>query len=162
MDCFGGGGCTAPSPFENNGSTCNMGGQGGGCETDSVCQDGLSCSNVFSLLGIVVLNTCGECTSDVDCMMGQICAPIVDVSAFTGARTCIYPHTLPQDAFCDLDGNGNGACQSGICSIVDVMGLAEVGACGECNSDADCISGVCMLGSFDLGMGVLAGSVCQA
>jgi hypothetical protein len=79
---------------------------------------------------------------------------------FSGVNTCITPNSLGQDSFCKLEGNGNSACQSGICSTIDVMGLAQIGACGECNSDADCM-GVCVAGMFDLDTAALTGSTCQ-
>ena len=55
------GGCTPPNPFDNGGSTCNMGEAGGGCESDEVCMDGLSCGTVLDLLGLITISTCGEC-----------------------------------------------------------------------------------------------------
>jgi hypothetical protein len=42
------------------------------------------------------------------------------------------------------------------------MGLAQVGACGECNTDADCMGGaMCEPGEFILDTGTLVGSTCQ-
>src|SRR5690606_13382423 len=145
LDCVDitGGGCSSPNPYENNGSTCNMGEIGGGCQSSDVCQDGLVCSNVFDLLGIIQINTCGVCDTDADCTAPDICAPVVDLSAFSGSKDCILPGSLPQDSYCNLDGNGNEACED-VCSVVDVQGIAEVGACGQCLSDADCNGGSCV------------------
>ena len=164
MDCadITGGGCTPPNPFMSDGSTCNMGEEGGGCQTSDVCMEGLTCSNVFDLFGVVQINTCGECASDADCSAPKVCAPLVDLMSFSGVNACIYPSTLPQDSYCNLWGSGNDACESGICSTVDVMDLAQVGACGECNSDADCDAGICTMGVFDFGSGTLTGSACQS
>jgi hypothetical protein len=156
-----GGGCTPPNPFEANGSVCNMGELGGGCETTDVCEDGLVCGNVLDLLGLIQINTCGNCENDDGCMNGQICAPIVSVMEFSGINDCIDPGTLEQDAFCLLEGNGNEACSSGICSTIDIMGLAMIGACGECNTDADCMGGSCVAGEFNLDTAMLSGSTCQ-
>src|SRR5690606_16675624 len=108
-------------PFEANGSTCNMGEAGGGCETTDVCQDGLSCGLVLDILGLIQISTCGECASNDDCT-DQICAPVVLVEEFDGQNTCIDVNSLPQDSFCNLDGSGDMACASGICSVVDIMG----------------------------------------
>ncbi|PRQ08428.1 hypothetical protein [Enhygromyxa salina] len=153
------GGCTIPNPFENNGSTCNMGEAGGGCQTDEVCQDGLTCGTVLDLLGLIKISTCGECASDADCT-DQICAPVVIVENFDGQNTCIDVGSLAQDSFCDLEGNGDEACEN-VCSTVDIMGLAEVGACGQCNEDADCDGGgTCQGGEFDINSGMLFGSTC--
>ncbi|PRQ04150.1 hypothetical protein ENSA5_10400 [Enhygromyxa salina] len=154
------GGCTAPNPFENNGSTCNMGEAGGGCETDDVCMEGLSCGNVLSLVGgLITMDTCGQCASDNDCT-DQICAPVVSVEDFSGENTCIEANSLPQDSYCKLEGNGDEACGSGICSTIDIEGLAEVGACGECNTDDDCDEGTCQAGEFVIETGSLVGSTC--
>ena len=155
------GGCTPPNPFGNTGSTCNMGEPGGGCESNQVCQPGLTCENVLDILGLIQINTCGHCSGDQDCDMGQICSPLVDVQAFSGLNDCIDPGTLMQDDFCDLFGNGNQACASGICSSVDIMGLAEVGACGECITDLDCAGNqICAAGNFNINLGELTGSTC--
>jgi hypothetical protein len=157
------GGCTPPNPFDANGSTCNMGEAGGGCETDAVCADGLVCGNVLNLLeGLIQINTCGNCVDDSVCTDGTICAPVVSVMDFSGVNECIEPLSLPQDSFCNLEGNGDMACASGICSTIDIMGLAEVGSCGECNTDAECMGGAtCSPGQFVLDTGSLLGSVCE-
>jgi hypothetical protein len=154
------GGCTPPNPFMNNGSTCNMGEAGGGCETSDVCADGLTCGTVLDLLGLIQINTCGECMSDMDCT-DQICAPVVIVEEFNGQNMCIDANSLPQDSFCNLEGNGDMACESGICSTIDIMGLAQVGSCGACNTDADCpMNQTCTPGEFILDTGTLVGSTC--
>jgi hypothetical protein len=145
----------------NNGPTCNMGELGGGCETDAVCAEGRRCGLVLSLLGLIELRTCGECVSGADCTGGTICAPLVDVPNWTGVNTCVEPRSLPQNSYCLLEGNGNDACMSGICSTVDVQGIAQVGACGECNTDADCAGGTCVAGEFILDGGMLVGSRCM-
>jgi hypothetical protein len=155
-----GGGCTPPNPFMSSGSTCNMGEAGGGCETSDVCQDGLSCGIVLDLLGLIQISTCGECESDADCDAPQICAPVVIVEEFNGQNTCIDVDSLPQNSFCNLEGNGDDACTD-FCSEVDIMGIAQVGACGECRDDADCdMNQTCMFGEFVLESGMLVGSVC--
>jgi hypothetical protein len=162
-DCFGGG-CTAPNPFDSSPSVCNMGQLGGGCESDDVCSGDLSCSNTLDLLGLIQLNTCGSCIDDSECAnQNQICAAIVDLSEFAGYRDCIDPNSLPLHSYCELDpeGFGAGACVSGICSVVDVMGLAEIGACGECIDDSHCNGGVCVAGELVLDTAELFGSTCQ-
>ncbi len=159
-DCDAGG-CSPPNPFDTLGSTCNMGELGGGCESTDVCADDLVCGNVLDLLGLIQINTCGNCEDDGVCTDGQICAPLVTVSEFSGINDCIDPGSVEQDGFCTLEGNGDDACMSGICSSIDIMGLAEVGACGECNSDDDCDGGTCVAGEFDLNVGDLSGSTCE-
>jgi hypothetical protein len=159
-DCDGGG-CTAPNPFVNEGAHCNMGEFGAGCESDVVCMDGLQCSTALDLLGLIQINSCGDCLSDMDCTAPQICAPIVHIDEWTGINTCIDSKSLPNGSYCNLEGNGNEACESDICSAVDIMGLAQIGVCGECNSFMDCDGGECYLGEFMLETGELTGSFCM-
>lgn len=154
IDCIGGG-CTPHSPFDSEGSTCNFG------ELDDACMLGLECANVFSLLGAIQLNTCSECLSDGQCGDGQICAPTFTFQEYAGARTCVPPNSLPQDAYCELENNGDLACASGRCSAIDIMGLAQIGACGECLSDNDCGEGSCVAGLLNLDDGMLTGSWCD-
>lgn len=158
-DCSGGG-CTPPNPFDATPSSCNMGEPGAGCESDAVCTDGLSCSTAFSLLDLIVIRSCGTCQFDDECG-DDICAPVVDLPQWSGVRTCVAPGSQPQDTYCELDGSGNTVCASGICSTVDIMGLAEIGACGECNTNLDCMGGTCVPGEFLLDSASLSGSRCQ-
>lgn len=159
-DCLEGG-CTSPNPFGFEPPKCNFGELAAGCQSDDACMPGLECSTVFQLLGVIELNTCGQCLSDGDCFDGQICAPLFDFPAYSGARTCVPPNSLAQDAYCDLEGNGDLACASSICSAADVMGLAQVGTCGECKTDDDCGTGTCIPAMFDLGTAELTGSLCD-
>jgi hypothetical protein len=161
VDCPDGG-CTSFNPFGNDAPMCNLGQSGGGCESDAACQLGLSCVNIFDLLGLISVNTCSSCASDLDCQGLDICAPMFDLAAWQGSAQCIPPGSLPQDSSCSLDGNGDQACMSGICSVVDIMAIAEIGACGECNNNADCGGNeLCNPGHFILNDGTLVGSFCQ-
>ena len=108
------------------------------------------------------VSTCGECLSDGNCPDGLICAPVFSFAAYSGARTCIPANSQLQDSYCDLENDGDLACVSGICSPADIMGLAQVGACGECQTDDDCGDGTCNPAMFDLGTGALTGSWCDA
>lgn len=155
------GGCTAPNPFDTSGAVCNMGEVGAGCESDAVCQGDLVCDTIMDLLGLIQITTCGSCSVDADCLPEELCAPVVELFLYNGANTCILPGSLGQDSYCDLDGTGAQACQSGVCSVIDIMGLAESGACGECLSNADCGGGTCFAGEFNLDTGSLSGSTCQ-
>jgi hypothetical protein len=163
-------GCTAPNYFGPDGvgpdclpvsgSYCNDGSLGEGCQTDAACVGGLTCENAMSLLGLIEINGCSDCASDADCG-AQICTAMVDFGSFRGHKTCVSPGSLAQNEMCDLEGNGDVACASGICSTVNIMGLAEIGVCGECNTDSDCDFGFCDVGSFDLETGVALGSTCN-
>ncbi|MFV8752279.1 hypothetical protein ACNOYE_17155 [Nannocystaceae bacterium ST9] len=157
------GGCTSPNPFDDTpiGPVCNQGQLGGGCETDVVCQADLACVAVFDIAGIIGLQTCGECTSALDCNPGQLCAPLVQIFTWSGASQCIAPGSLALDQFCQLGPTGDQACASGICSVVDVMGLDQIGACGQCQDDGDCNGGSCNPGQLAIDTGILSGSTCQ-
>jgi hypothetical protein len=160
LDCPDGG-CTSFNPFGVDPPTCNLGEQGGGCEMDAACQPGLQCVQIFELLGFLFFNACSPCSSDLDCPGLDICAPIFELGMWQGSAQCIPPGSLPQDSYCDLDGNGDQACASGLCSVVDIMGLSQVGACGHCNDDSNCGVGPCIQGELILDAGQLTGSTCQ-
>ena len=153
------GGCSLQSPFENNGPTCNMGEPGGGCESTEVCQDDLVCGNVLSLGGFIEVDTCGFC-EDGGCEGDLICTPVVLVEEFSGINTCVEPGSFAQDAYCDIEGNGDAACAD-FCSPVLIEGIITIGACGECVDNDDCgADETCSPGAFDLGLGSLTGSTC--
>src|SRR5690606_17408734 len=88
-DCDGGG-CSLPNPISSppSGSTCNMGELGGGCETTEVCEEGLSCVEIINVPGILVANTCSECTTSDECT-DQVCNISVDVANISGQKTCV-------------------------------------------------------------------------
>jgi hypothetical protein len=159
-DCAGGG-CTAFNPFGEGGPACNLGQQGGGCQSTDVCEQGLQCVTLFAFTDMVSLQTCSTCATEAECEELEFCEPIFDTATWQGSNECVMPGTLGIDSYCDLEGHGNEVCASKICSIVDVPGLDQIGACGECNTDADCKAGTCVAGSFDIAKGVLTGSSCQ-
>jgi hypothetical protein len=149
-----------PDCLPVSGAYCNDGSLGEGCETDAACVGGLTCELAMDLLGLIMINGCSDCASDADCG-AQICTAIIEFGAFRGHKTCIPPGSLAQNEMCDLEGNGDEACASGICSTVDIMGLAQIGVCGECDYDGDCgFGGICDPGSFDINTGVALGSTC--
>jgi hypothetical protein len=156
------GGCTAHNPFGSGGSVCNHGAQGSGCESDAACAQGLKCVKLFDVLsGMIVAKACSPCSTQADCTGNKLCEPVFDAKAWQGSAQCVDKKTLAQDSYCDLKGHGDQVCKSGFCSVVDVAGLDQVGACGECKVDADCGSGSCVAGKFDVNNGALTGSTCQ-
>ena len=156
------GGCNLPNPLTSEGSTCNDGSLGGGCEDDSVCQDPLTCVLILDVAGILTANTCSECASDSDCSdPTSLCTVQYDVANFTGQKVCVEPGTVPDGEGCDLEGSGTMACASGICNEVDIMGLATLGICGQCETDADCAMGeTCQAAEVDITTGDVTPSMC--
>ena len=156
-DCPDGGNCT----FTGAWFGCGDGSQGQMCESDASCGDGLYCAEVIDLAGLFNGNFCSECSEDAHCPDGQLCAPVVDfmnLMNIAGQRECIDPGTAPQDSLCDANGSGDEQCE-GVCTVATFMGLIEVGICGECESDADCM-GNSTCTPAELGLGGLSGSVC--
>lgn len=139
------GGCSVPNPLATppQGSTCNMGELGGGCEDDSVCQEGLTCEVVIDATGIATISTCSECETDDDCTEGDatLCSPTIDVFNVTGENSCVTPGSVADGEACNFDGNGAEACNSGFCKEVTVMSVITFGVCGECALDTDCADG---------------------
>ncbi|MCA9717064.1 MAG: hypothetical protein H6713_33215 [Myxococcales bacterium] len=143
-DCNGAG-CTIPNPLASTPSFCNDGSLGAGCDVDgpNTCQDPLMCGTVLDAAGILTVSTCGDCAESADCMDAAEpnCAPTIDVANFTGTLQCVADGAIPNDNAC-VKGEGK-ACESGVCSIAVVMGVIEVGICGECDADNPCQSGSC-------------------
>lgn len=155
-DCDGGN-CTLTA---NGYFECGDGSLGQMCETDEACGEGLFCAEVVDLAGLFNGNFCSECKDDSQCMNGQLCAPTVeftDLMNIGGQRSCIDPNTHPNNQVCDHNGNGDEQCE-GFCTAADIMGLIEIGVCGDCETDADCMGGTCMPAT--LGFDGVAGSTC--
>lgn len=160
------GGCTIPNPLAQPpiGSSCNDGSNGGGCMSDDVCDSGV-CALIIDVSGILTVSTCSECKEDAECGDGQFCQPTVDVGNLSGEKVCVDPGTKPDGEACeDWDATGDEACTN-YCDPADIMGLAEVGVCGECDvaTNEGCAQGeTCNPPQVDLGSGVLTGASCGA
>lgn len=155
-DCAGGNCTLTPNGYFE----CGDGSLGQMCETDAACGDGLYCAEVVNLGGLVNGNFCSTCKDDSMCMNGQLCAPMIeftDLMNIGGQRSCVDPKSVPNDQVCDQNGNGDQACE-GFCTVASLMGLIEIGVCGECETDADCMGGTCM--PAQLGGGGVSGSAC--
>lgn len=126
---------------------CGDGGVGQQCQSDAVCADDLFCAEVVNLGGLFNGNFCSECKVDADCPDGQLCAPqieFMDLMNVSGQRACIEPNSAPNDQLCDANGSGDEQCE-GFCTSADIMGLIEVGICGDCETTGDCPDGMtCM------------------
>jgi hypothetical protein len=138
-----------------------MGELGGGCESDAVCSGDLACALIVSVPGIFTAQTCSTCLQDMDCQGSQLCGLEIDIPTLSGVRECINPGSQPNGATCDFQTTGDAACTSGHCATVDVMGILDLGVCGECESNADCNGQqTCVPGQVDFQAGTI-GSVCQ-
>jgi hypothetical protein len=117
---------------------------------------------ILDVAGILQASTCSECGSDSDCAdPDPLCTIQYDIGNVSGQKVCVAPGSVPDGDGCDLEGSGAMACESGICNDIDIMGLASVGICGECESDADCTGGqTCTEGSVDLETGDVTPSAC--
>lgn len=158
-DCDGGN-CTISA---NGWFECGDGSLGQMCETDMACAGDLHCADLIDLGGLFPTSFCSECADDSHCAMGQLCAPQVDlmnIMGLSGQRVCIDPGTLGQDSLCDHTGSGDEQCE-GFCTSADIMGIFEIGLCGECETDGDCMgNATCMPAVIDLMSGGFSGSLC--
>jgi hypothetical protein len=159
------GGCTIPDPINSEGSHCNKGEPGAGCESDAVCSDPqhAHCAPVLEIENIITVATCGACGGNGDCPpAAHNCVPIYDIANFAGVFECLPDGVVPNGGGCNLnEPNGGEACASGRCGKANVMGLLDVGICGECNSDADCLPNqTCTDPQVDLEQGLLVPAQC--
>lgn len=154
------GGCTIPNPLSEppEGAVCNDGSLGGGCQTDAACQDPLICVTVIDIPGILTSVTCSECEADADCVAG-LCSPDYEIQALSGHWICVDVGSVPNGGACDFLGSGDAACASGHCAIGDLLGVTQIGVCGECEDDGDCGVGICEPPVVDL-MSGLSPSIC--
>lgn len=133
------GGCTPPNPLAGDGSFCNMGEMGDGCDDDASCQDGLTCEELINIGGgAFIVSGCSPCATDADCEAGQLCSPEIDVANFEGQWWCVDEGSVENGKACDHEGNGDMACASGICAVADIPGIVQIGMCGDCRTDDDC------------------------
>jgi hypothetical protein len=154
-------GCAVPNPLAMppEGSTCDDGTLGAGCETDAACQGALVCTEVVDVPGILTVGGCSECATDADC--AELCSPNYDTvfTEFEGHWACVDIGSQPLGAGCDFAGSGDQACASGFCGIASIMGLLELGICSDCVDDGDCPMGtVCEAPTVDLDGTVTPGS----
>ena len=133
-------GCNFGNPLSMTPAVCSETGDlGEGCETSDACAEGLSCTTLIDVPGVITAMTCSECASDDDCA-GQLCAPTYDIETIAGHFQCVDMGAVPNDEGCDfMSDTGNDQCMSGNCAPAAVMGIPVVGVCSPCNEDQDCI-----------------------
>lgn len=139
-------GCNFGNPLTGTPAVCSQSGDAGeSCEVANDCADGLSCPTLIEVPGILVVSTCSVCGVDADCTGLDLCAPTYDLANFGGQFSCHAPGSVPNDAGCNLTGDGS-ECTSGQCAPAALMGIPVVGVCSACNEDTDCGGGqVCTL-----------------
>jgi hypothetical protein len=151
------GGCSPPNPLTGQGSVCNDGNYGEGCDSDDVCVGSLVCATIIDIPGIITESTCSQCRTDADCP--GYCSPEYDIPNFTGAWRCVAPLEVPIGEGCDHTGTGDLACSTGICAAADIMGILEIGVCSECETAGDCLFGeMCQGAGVDLDVGLTPGT----
>lgn len=130
-------GCSRPAPLFFEGSRCNDGELGAGCDVDASCQRPLVCSELSSPLFGVSMTGCSECDTHAECFEGA-CTPFLDLERLSGFKICVPRQSLPVGSTCDPTTElGSTACESGICAPLQVFG-ALVGICSECTEDRPC------------------------
>lgn len=167
-DCNNGG-CTFPNPLMGSGAVCNQGEKGAGCMSDEVCADpnAATCGLALDTSPILEVFTCGECKTNADCeAQTPNCSPSIDIANLTGILECVPDGNVPNNSSCNrMEENnvpiGNAACQSGKCGTAVVMGVVQIGVCGECFIDADCDPGeTCQDAEVDNDTLTLIGAKC--
>lgn len=154
-------GCTGPNPLSDppEGSYCNMGLLGDGCQMTDACMSPFVCATILDVPGVLLRNTCSECLTDAECF-GGLCSPDLDITSLDGARLCVAAFSKPLGSFCDLDG-GDNECSTGHCGVADINGLLQLGVCSDCSTDDDCIIGEsCVSPTVDLD-GTISPGYCE-
>ncbi len=138
-------GCHPGNPLSGDCAVCCDGSIGCGCESVVACQAGLHCTDIVVIPGIISQATCGECSIDADCPAGLLCAPSYDLAGLAGQHDCVAPGSRANNEGCNIAGSGDLQCASGNCATASLMGIPVVSVCSECNEDADCPGGSCVL-----------------
>jgi hypothetical protein len=145
-------------------AVCTMGELGDMCDSDEGCMGELVCSQVIDTGGFFNASYCSTCGPTLACEGDDVCAPVYDARNFGGHMECAAPGSVPNGGGCPLDDQGMGdgtVCESGTCSPADAfMGFVQLGVCGDCNTDADCMMPATCTPAM-VGMGGITGSVCE-
>jgi hypothetical protein len=129
-------GCGLPNPLATppTGAECTDGQLGEGCMSEAACMDPEHfCALIIDVPGVLSASTCSECETTADCEAGLVCNISVSIADISGQKTCVEPGSVPDGEFCDIDGDGEEACEFH-CASADIMGLVEFGVCGPCTN----------------------------
>ncbi len=144
-------------------AVCTDGSIGNMCDSDEGCMGALVCSELIDTGGLFNASFCSDCGPSAPCEGEQICNPVYNAGSLGGYLTCLDPASVENGGGCPLaDGVGDGAvCIFGHCGVADLfMGFIELGVCGECGTDDDCMApATCTPASG--GMNGLVGATCQ-
>lgn len=136
---------------------CTDGGLGSFCESQNACKAGYFCEELVAGAQGLLPSACSECRDDADCDGGKRCTPRIDVGMYEGNKFCAAPGSVPNDGMCPIP-TGNDVCANGHCNTLNLFGMLDVGVCGACATDADCVAPkICQPGKFDEGF---FGTVC--
>lgn len=130
-------GCGLPNPLATppRGAECTRGGLGEGCMSDEACMNpDHTCALIIDVPGVLSASTCSECETTADCDAGTVCNISVSIADIAGQKTCVTPGSVPDGDFCDLEGDGDEACEN-FCAEADIMGIAQFGVCGACDNE---------------------------
>ncbi len=141
-------------------AVCTDGGQGNMCNTDEGCMGDLVCTELLDTGGLINASFCSECGPTAPCDGEQVCSPQYDLASFGGTFACVDPGSVPDGEGCPTT-DGDAACNSGHCGIALVLGIAEIGVCGECSIDEDCPEAGQTCVAAEAGMGGLVPAMCQ-
>lgn len=97
------------------------------------CLDNDACASTQCLTIPFLGGQCGECDDDEDCLSGG--CTVHSPYAATGS-TC---NDGSAGDGCESDDACSGDLHCGV--VLDILGLIELGTCGQCATDADCTDG---------------------
>ena len=145
-DCQVGGVGTCSFDPDIMAAGCTAGELGVMCQPSAAgCAAGLVCAQVVDTNGLLPDTFCSECATSADCRGTDVCIPMVvfDLTQPAGSLQCVAPGSGADGSLCPANGDAS-SCASGTCAVVDVggLGIAEIGVCGPCATDADCGAGM--------------------
>jgi len=120
-------------------AACTYGTKGSFCQSEAACQPDLFCAQLVPGSDGVLPRTCSECNLDTDCGGNLRCLPQIDVATYSGVKHCVVPGTVNPGGLCPLP-DGDPMCLTSKCALLNIAGLFDVGVCGQCKSDADCMA----------------------
>jgi hypothetical protein len=144
-------------------AVCTDGSIGNMCDSDEGCAGALVCTELIDTGGLFNASFCSDCGPTAPCEGEQICTPLYDAASFSGYLTCADPASVENGGGCPLVGGvgDDAVCMSGHCGVADLfMGFVQLGVCGECNADTDCVEPATCTPASGGGNGLM-GAICE-